>query len=203
MIRRLVCRARGLLLGGLRGAGRAARAGRRTRRSKCRSSPSTTSTAISKRRPIRSRSPSRRQRSARSRRRRRGAARRGARPGCAPGIPTRSPSSAGDTIGASPLDLGLFPRRADDRCDEPARPRASIRSAITSSTSGCAELMRMQAGGCEKYTRRVPCRLEPFAGARFQYLAANVVRGDGSTIFPATAISAASGRSRSASSARR
>jgi 5'-nucleotidase len=34
----------------------------------------------------------------------------------------------------------------------------------------------------------VPCRLEPFAGARFQYLAANVVRADGSTLFPATAI---------------
>jgi 5'-nucleotidase len=34
----------------------------------------------------------------------------------------------------------------------------------------------------------VPCRLEPFAGAHFQYLAANVVRDDGSRIFPATAI---------------
>ncbi len=34
----------------------------------------------------------------------------------------------------------------------------------------------------------MPCRLEPFAGARFQYLAANVLRADGSTLFPATAI---------------
>ena len=34
----------------------------------------------------------------------------------------------------------------------------------------------------------MPCRLEPFAGARFDYLAANVVRADGTTIFPPTAI---------------
>ncbi|HEX8841862.1 MAG TPA: bifunctional UDP-sugar hydrolase/5'-nucleotidase, partial [Sphingomicrobium sp.] len=40
-----------------------------------------------------------------------------------------------------------------------------------------------------KYTTRVPCRLERFKGARFEYLAANVLRADGSTIFPATAIS--------------
>ena len=35
---------------------------------------------------------------------------------------------------------------------------------------------------------RFPCRLEPFKGARFEYLAANVIRADGSTIFPPTAI---------------
>jgi len=53
---------------------------------------------------------------------------------------------------------------------------------------GSAELLRMQNGGCEKYTRRVPCRLDRFTGARFQYLAANTFRADGSTLFPATAI---------------
>jgi 5'-nucleotidase len=53
---------------------------------------------------------------------------------------------------------------------------------------GSAELLRMQNGGCEKYTKRVPCQLEPFKGAHFQYLAANVLNGDGTTIFPGTAI---------------
>jgi 5'-nucleotidase len=46
----------------------------------------------------------------------------------------------------------------------------------------------MQEGGCSRNTSRVPCRLEPFGGARFQYLAANVLRADGGTIFPATAV---------------
>ena len=46
----------------------------------------------------------------------------------------------------------------------------------------------MQAGGCAKFTRREPCAVEPFAGARFHYLAANVVQADGSTIFPATGL---------------
>ena len=53
---------------------------------------------------------------------------------------------------------------------------------------GLDELERMQWGGCKRYTRRTPCALEPFGGARFRYLAANVVKADGSTIFPATAI---------------
>jgi 5'-nucleotidase len=53
---------------------------------------------------------------------------------------------------------------------------------------GVAELKRMQAGGCAKYTRRTPCGLEPFAGAKFRYLAANVIGTDGKTIFPAYAI---------------
>jgi 5'-nucleotidase len=53
---------------------------------------------------------------------------------------------------------------------------------------GVDELKRMQAGGCAKFTRRAPCAVEPFAGARFRYLAANVVGANGRTIFPATAI---------------
>ena len=53
---------------------------------------------------------------------------------------------------------------------------------------GANELKRMQAGGCAKFTRRVPCLLEAFGGARFRYLAANVVQPDGTTIFPATAL---------------
>jgi len=53
---------------------------------------------------------------------------------------------------------------------------------------GVAELKRMQSGGCAENTRRKPCAVEPFAGARFRYLAANVVQQDGSTVFPATDI---------------
>jgi 5'-nucleotidase len=53
---------------------------------------------------------------------------------------------------------------------------------------GSAELLRMQSGGCGKNTNRVPCRLEPFRGARFQYLSANVLRSDNDSLFPATAI---------------
>jgi len=46
----------------------------------------------------------------------------------------------------------------------------------------------MQSGGCVKFTRRTPCAVEPFAGARFRYLAANVLQADGTTVFPATGI---------------
>ena len=53
---------------------------------------------------------------------------------------------------------------------------------------GSAELTRMQTGGCEKHALRTPCAVEPFKGANFKFMAANVVRGDGSTLFPGTAI---------------
>lgn len=51
---------------------------------------------------------------------------------------------------------------------------------------GARELLRVQNGGCEKNTRGEPCQLERFAGAQFKFLAANVVRTDGTTLFPAT-----------------
>lgn len=53
---------------------------------------------------------------------------------------------------------------------------------------GWKELQRLQKGGCEKLTDMVPCRVEPFPGAKFTYLAANVTGPDGRTIFPATAL---------------
>ena len=95
--------------------------------------------------------------------------------------------AAGDLIGASPLASAYF-------LDEPTVDAMNLLGLGLASVGnhefdkGSAELLRMQNGGCEKHTTRMPCRLEPFAGARFQYLAANVVRSDGSTIFPATAI---------------
>lgn len=53
---------------------------------------------------------------------------------------------------------------------------------------GTVELRRLQDGGCQKNTVRQPCALEPFPGASYKYLAANVVGPDGKTLFPGTAL---------------
>jgi 5'-nucleotidase len=95
--------------------------------------------------------------------------------------------AAGDLIGASPLASAYF-------LDEPTIDAMNLLRLSLASVGnhefdkGSAELLRMQNGGCGKNTSRVPCGLEPFAGARFRYLAANVVRTDGNSIFPGTAI---------------
>jgi 5'-nucleotidase len=103
------------------------------------------------------------------------------------GHPNSITVAAGDLIGASPLASAYF-------LDEPTIDAMDLLGLSLASVGnhefdqGSAELLRKQRGGCEKYTSRVPCRLEPFAGARFQYLAANVQRTDGTTLFPPTAI---------------
>lgn len=95
--------------------------------------------------------------------------------------------AAGDLIGATPISSALF-------LDEPAIKALSIAGLDLASVGnhefdkGTPELLRMQNGGCEKYSNRRPCAVEPFAGAGFQYLAANVVGQDGRTVLPATAI---------------
>ena len=95
--------------------------------------------------------------------------------------------AAGDLIGASPLTSAYF-------LDEPTIDAMNLLGLSLASVGnhefdkGSAELLRMQKGGCDKHTTRLPCRLEPFAGARFEYLAANVLRSDGTSLFPATAI---------------
>src|SRR3982751_509342 len=95
--------------------------------------------------------------------------------------------SAGDTIGASPLISANY-------LDEPTIDAMNLLGLELNSVGnhefdrGAEELKRMQAGGCAKYTRRVPCAVEPFGGAKFRYIAANVVQADGSTIFPPYAI---------------
>ena len=95
--------------------------------------------------------------------------------------------AAGDLIGASPLTSAYF-------LDEPTIDAMNLLGLNLASVGnhefdkGSAELLRIQNGGCAKYTTRVPCRLERFKGARFEYLAANVLRADGSTIFPPSAI---------------
>jgi 5'-nucleotidase len=103
------------------------------------------------------------------------------------GHPNTVTASAGDTIGASPLISANY-------LDEPTIDAMNLLGLEFNSVGnhefdrGADELKRMQAGGCAKYTRRVPCAVEPFGGAKFRYLAANVVQADGSTIFPPYAI---------------
>ena len=95
--------------------------------------------------------------------------------------------SAGDLIGASPLVSAYF-------LDEPTiQAMNAIGLGLNAVGNhefdkGSAELLRMQNGGCEKHTTRVPCRVEPFSGATFQFLAANVHRSDGQTILPGSAV---------------
>jgi len=103
------------------------------------------------------------------------------------GHPNTVTVSAGDTISASPLISANY-------LDEPTIGAMNLLGLEVGSVGnhefdrGVDELKRMQSGGCAKYTRRTPCAVEPFGGARFRYLAANVVQADGTTIFPATAI---------------
>jgi 5'-nucleotidase len=95
--------------------------------------------------------------------------------------------AAGDLIGASPISSALF-------LDEPTIKALSLAGLEFASVGnhefdkGSAELKRMQDGGCAKFTNRKPCAVEPFAGAGFRYLSANVRRADGTTLFPGTAI---------------
>jgi 5'-nucleotidase len=81
--------------------------------------------------------------------------------------------SAGDNIGASPLASALFH-------DEPTIDAMNAMNVQVSAIGnheldeGVPELLRMQKGGCHPTDG---CKFEPsFAGAKFQYLAANVVR---------------------------
>ena len=95
--------------------------------------------------------------------------------------------SAGDTIGAAPLISANY-------LDEPTISAMNLLGLEFNSVGnhefdrGSDELKRMQSGGCAKFTRRDPCAVEPFGGAKFRYLAANVVQADGTTVFPATGI---------------
>ena len=95
--------------------------------------------------------------------------------------------SAGDLIGASPLVSAYF-------LDEPTIAAMNAIGLNLSAVGnhefdkGSAELLRMQKGGCEKHTTREPCRVEPFGGASLNFLAANVLQANGSTIFPGSTV---------------
>ncbi len=95
--------------------------------------------------------------------------------------------AAGDLISASPLASSLY-------LDEPAvgvMNRIGLDFSAVGNHEfdrGRAEILRMQNGGCAKFTSRQPCALEPFGGARYRYLAASTLTEDGHTLFPATGL---------------
>lgn len=95
--------------------------------------------------------------------------------------------SAGDMIGATQLSSSLF-------LDEPAvevMNRLGLDFNAVGNHEfdrGRDELKRKQDGGCAQHTALKPCRLEPFRGAKFGYLAANSIESDGKTLFPGSAI---------------
>lgn len=91
--------------------------------------------------------------------------------------------SAGDLISASPLVSSYF-------LDEPAIAAMNKIGLDFNAVGnhefdrGWQELRRMQDGGCAQHTARKPCQLEPFKGADFAFLAANVRFEDsGKTLF--------------------
>jgi 5'-nucleotidase len=90
--------------------------------------------------------------------------------------------AAGDLVGASPLASALTH-------DEPSIAALDALGLDVSSVGnhefdeGVEELRRLQRGGCHAAE---PCPDGPFAGARFSYLAANVLDRTGATIFPGT-----------------
>lgn len=95
--------------------------------------------------------------------------------------------SAGDLIGASQISSSIF-------LDEPTigvMNRIGLDFSAAGNHEfdrGRQELLRMQEGGCETFTRREPCQVERFAGADFRFLSASTYTEDGSTLFPATGI---------------
>ncbi len=96
--------------------------------------------------------------------------------------------SAGDLIGASPLISSYF-------LDEPtigAMNRIGLDFNAVGNHEfdrGWRELLRIANGGCEQFAVRAPCQVEnPYPGAEFKFLAANVIQEDGSTLFPAYAM---------------
>ncbi|WP_199554043.1 bifunctional metallophosphatase/5'-nucleotidase [Sandaracinobacteroides hominis] len=96
--------------------------------------------------------------------------------------------SAGDMVGASPLTSGLF---LDEPTIEVMNSIGIDFNAVGNHEfdRGSKELKRLAQGGCEKNGTREPCQLSPnFPGAKFEFLAANSVNPDGSTLFPAVGI---------------
>jgi 5'-nucleotidase len=93
--------------------------------------------------------------------------------------------SAGDLTSASPLVSAEF-------LDEPTVLAMNMIGLEFNAVGnhefdrGRQELLRLQNGGCARFTARVPCRLDQFSGARYRYLAANVRTENGQPLFPAT-----------------
>ena len=100
--------------------------------------------------------------------------------------PNNAVVSAGDMIGASPLVSALF---LDESTIETVNAMKIDFNAVGNHEfdKGQTELLRMKNGGCAKNTALEPCRVnKSFPGANFGFLAANTVKSDGNTLFPAT-----------------
>ncbi|MBB6095380.1 5'-nucleotidase [Povalibacter uvarum] len=102
--------------------------------------------------------------------------------------PLHAVVGAGDLIGGSPLVSALFHH-------EPAIEALSKAGLEFTSVgnhefdAGRVELLRMQNGGCFAGSGQDTCRNGKFAGAQFQYLAANVIdQATGRSLFPPYAI---------------
>jgi 5'-nucleotidase len=95
--------------------------------------------------------------------------------------------AAGDLISASPLASSLY-------LDEPAvgvMNRIGLDFSAVGNHEfdrGRQEILRMQNGGCAKFTSREPCAIEPFTGAKYRYLAASTLTEDGTPLFAATGL---------------
>lgn len=95
--------------------------------------------------------------------------------------------SAGDMISASPLASSLY-------LDEPTIGVMNKLGLDFNAVGnhefdrGREELLRMQSGGCAKFTNKQPCQIESFTGAKFRYLAASTFLPGGQTLFPASAL---------------
>ncbi len=93
--------------------------------------------------------------------------------------------AAGDLISASPLASSLY-------LDEPAvgvMNRLGLEFSAVGNHEfdrGRGEILRVQNGGCEKFTARTPCALERFTGAQYRYLAASTLTETGQPLLAAT-----------------
>ena len=99
--------------------------------------------------------------------------------------------SAGDMTGASPLVSSLF--RDEPTIATMNRIGVDLNAAGNHEFDrGAEELLRLQKGGCAKIATgtmtAAPCRLEPFAGAGFTYLAGNTITASGQSLLPAGAM---------------
>ncbi|MDP3674362.1 MAG: bifunctional metallophosphatase/5'-nucleotidase [Novosphingobium sp.] len=102
-------------------------------------------------------------------------------------VPHNLTVAAGDLISGSPLISSLH-------LDEPAigvLNRIGLDFSAVGNHEfdrGREEILRMQNGGCARHTKRQPCAVEPFTGAKFRYLAASTLTESGEPLLPSTAL---------------
>jgi 5'-nucleotidase len=95
--------------------------------------------------------------------------------------------SAGDLISGSPITSSLF-------LDEPS-VGAMNRMGLEFNTlgnhefdRGRLEILRIAHGGCQQYTARKPCALEPYGKPVITFLAANTITQDGTPLLAPTGV---------------